>query len=105
MPNIKIQIVRFLGWEPQPGIVEFALTDVQGREYKFVDKIPIVSSEELDETSGYPLPETLACEILSRFRDEHGREFVRITTERPSAVESTEGISEFVVLSSQLCDF
>lgn len=102
MPNLEVQIVRFLGWDPQPGIVEFVLIDAEGQKHTFVDKIPIISEELLDEASEYPRPAHLACEVLTGSTDEFGQDRVRVTTLTPWGVESVAGLSEFVVLASQL---
>jgi hypothetical protein len=40
--------------------------------------------------------------VLNRWEDGKGRKFVRINTAKPLDIESTDGLSEFVVLSTQL---
>src|SRR5262249_13899900 len=94
--TLCVQIVRFVD-EHQPGWVECVFTDAEGRKHKFVDKVPIFSSDDLDERSVYPRAGGARCEVLTRWNDADGRELVRVTTARPDGVESTEGLSEFVV--------
>jgi hypothetical protein len=56
----------------------------------------------LDEKSKYPQPGATRCIVLRRWRDSHGRELVSISTAEPWSVESVDGLSEFVVLETQL---
>jgi hypothetical protein len=46
----------------------------------------------------------VACEILNIWHDQLQRELVRITIDRPYHVESTDKLSEFVVLATQLSE-
>jgi len=50
--------------------------------------------------SKYPTPGIVQCEVLDRFRDEKDRELVRVTIARPWGLESTEGVSEFILHES-----
>jgi hypothetical protein len=102
MPSVTIEVVRYLGNEPQPGTVECELIDALGRTHRFVEKIAVVSGEPLVASSAYPRSETIACEIEERWTDEHGRNLVRVDTERPWGIESTDGMTRFIVLSSQV---
>lgn len=98
MSRVAIQISSFL--DPHnPGIVEAKLTDAEGFVHTFVDKMPIFTDQMLDANSKYPHNGYLQCRVLSLSQDTSGRPLMRIRT-----IESTEGKSEFVVLSSQLCE-
>jgi len=44
------------------------------------------------------------CKVLERFRDIDGFDKARITLDRPDRLESTSGLTEFVVLDSSLED-
>ena len=56
----------------------------------------------LTEASTYPQPGAIRCEALAQWRDSSGAELVRVTTERPDDIESTEGLFEFIVPSSEV---
>jgi hypothetical protein len=99
--NLIVRIVRFVSAETQPGIVACEFLDAQNRIHTIIDKVPIFAVESLDERDSYPLPGVVRCEILASWRDAEGRELTRITT-RCDGVESTEGLSEFVVLGQQV---
>jgi|SRR6266850_4703095 len=99
--NLAVQIVRFVD-DHQPGWVECEFVDAEGRKHRLVDKIPIFTEHPLDRARKYPRSGSIRCEVLAEWRDASGRQLRRITTARPFDLQSTEGLSEFVVLSSQV---
>ena len=99
MHFIFVQILRFVDSD-FPGWVECELVDAKDCHHTLRDKVPIFTAELLDADSQYPRLAAVPCEILGRFQDEKGRELVRVSIEQPCCVESTEGLSEFVVLAS-----
>jgi hypothetical protein len=101
MAYLAVQIARFVD-DHQPGWVACEFVDAGGRSHSIIEKVPVLGSEDLDAASVYPRPGRVGCEIVNRWRDTDGRELVRITTVRPWCIESTEGLSEFVVLAEQL---
>ena len=103
MHTMEVVITKFV--DPhQPGFVECALTDAWGREWLFVEKVPVVTTAPLDEWSAYPQPGTIACEIVRRWRDAGGRELVTVDTERPSGVQSATGQTRFDLPAGQVRD-
>jgi len=99
--QLAVQIVRFVD-DAQPGWVSCEFEDAEGRRHEFIDKVPIFSDVMLDETSTYPHAGGARCTILGQWSDVNSRELVRVSTVKPDGIESTEGLSEFVVLSSQV---
>ncbi len=98
---MAVQIERFVD-EYQPGFVECRLVDAEGHPHLFIEKVPIVSADDLWSNSTYPVAGAIACEIEAEWTDHEGRNLVRVSTEKPWSVESTSGITRFVVLSSQV---
>jgi hypothetical protein len=96
-----VTISRFID-ESQPGRVECLLVDVLGRTWKFHEKVPIVSSEDLWTDSEYPRQGSIACTILAREADAEGREVVTIDTKNPWAIEGPDGTTVFEVFAAQL---
>jgi hypothetical protein len=96
MPDLMVRIVRFVDRD-FPGWVECEFVDAEGRRHSIIEKVPIVTTEDLGADSEYPKPGIVRCEILKRYRDDKGQELVRISTDRPTGIESTEGTSEFAV--------
>ena len=103
MTKVSIQIVRFLD-PTQPGLVACELVDASGDRHTLVDKVLMFTPARLDGHSLYPQAGVVPCEVISRWQDEEGRQLVRINTAKPWAVESDEGVTEFVVLSEQVVD-
>jgi len=103
MKELAIQIMRCVDDKHQPGWLECEFIDAEGRRHTLVDKVPIFSGAPLDSNSKYPQMGGVACEILNTWHDP-GRELVRITINRPYHVESTDKLSEFVVLATQLSE-
>lgn len=99
--NLAVQIVRWIE-DYQPGIVACEILDAHGGRHTIIDKLPYFTAEYLDSSSEYPRPGSIRCEVLSQWRDEVGRDLARISLARPYDMQSTEGLSEFVVLASQL---
>lgn len=98
---LAVQIERFVD-DHFPGFVECRLTDAFGRLHLFIEKIPVVTTENLWSDSAYPCVGTIECEVESSLIDEQGRELSWVNTGHPWSIESTEGISSFLVLSSQV---
>jgi len=102
MPSLRVSIIRFIN-EDQPGFVECEFTDANGTVHTLADKVPIFSLEALWSDSIYPQPEFARCEVLARSQDSRGQ-LARVTIARPDGLESSGGLSEFVVLESQLSE-
>jgi hypothetical protein len=101
MVELSVQIVGFVSAEPQPGVIACEFADAENRTHRVVDKVPIFSAAHLDGRSSYPLQGVVRCEVMASWKDASGRQLVRITT-GVDCVESTTGLSEFVVLRDQL---
>jgi len=96
--ELQVEIVRFVE-ECQPNIVEARFSDSEGRCHTFVDKSAIFSTDwSLDAATTYPQPGVIRCQVLAEWQVPDGPDLVRVTTE----IESTEGVSEFVVPSNQV---
>ena len=101
MVYVRVAIVEWVS-DYQPGVVKCLLTDASGKHYFMVHKLPLFTAASLDSRSVYPQPGSCACTILARTRDERNREIVKIDTDEPWGVQSTDGLSAFDVLSEQL---
>jgi len=77
----------------------------RGRGWRFAylcRKLPIVTNEDLWSTSSYPCEGAIACQLLAQWEGVGGQDLSRIDTSKPWGVESSSGVTEFVVASSQL---
>jgi hypothetical protein len=101
-PCLTVEIVRFISDEPIPGMVACEFTDADGHRHTLIDKAPIFSLVPLDASSTYPQAGVVRCEILAQWKDANKGDLTRISLVHPDDVESTGGLSEFVVLAEQL---
>lgn len=104
MFGVHVSVTKFLGFDPQPGIVEFVLIDVFGSVHTFVDKTPVPMEDwgSRDDLKTYPRPGTIRCQIVDQRVDGSGREVVTISTEKPDYVASTTDETVFEVYANQL---
>ena len=102
MPSLRVQIVRFVDEEPQPGIVESQFSDAQGELHSIIDKVPLFTSDVLWSDSEYPQPGSMECRVIERISDSSGN-LARISIE-PYHFELTNESSEFVVREADLFD-
>ena len=98
--HLKIRILRYVEAH-FPGWVECEFTDAENNRHSLVEKVPIVSEEDLGPDDSYPKNGLIRCEILERLHCA-GRDLLRVTTEHPDGVETKGGASKFLVLSSQI---
>jgi hypothetical protein len=101
---VKVAITRYVD-DAFPGFVECRLIDADGRDWFFIEKVPVVTLAHLDASSQYPQTGVIACQILGWRHDTDGRAIVSIDTEIPWHVQSSSGRTRFDVLADQLVDF
>jgi hypothetical protein len=98
--ELSVQVVRLVV-EHQPDIVACEFIDADDRRHTLIDKAPIFGLP-MDADWIYPKPVAARCLVLSRYPDDLGRELVKISIADPDYLESTDGVSEFVVLATQV---
>lgn len=104
MKAIRIKITSFIS-DDQPGFVECKFNDAWNKEHTVQDKVPIVTEKYLDANSDYPQDGVIACEIIAKWKDKDERTIYSVTTEKPWAVETINGLKEFDILEEQLTKF
>ena len=60
MKALKIKIRKFID-DHQPGFVECTFIDAWNKEHIIHEKVPVVSTENLNEDSIYPSEGAIAC--------------------------------------------
>jgi hypothetical protein len=103
MPNLRVQIVRFVDEEPQPGIVECQFRDARGQIHSIIDKVAYFTEANLWSDTDYPQPGFVECRVLER-GPASGGNLVRITIAEPWSIETTGLETEFVVSEAELSD-
>ena len=99
MKAIAIEIMRLVDDSGYPPLVECHLVDAEGQAHRFIEKDAVVTTRAIE---AFPSAGTIACEVESAWVDSEGRALVRAATTRPWGVESTAGVSRFVVLGEQV---
>ncbi len=101
MTSVAVEITRYVDTS-FPGWVELVLHDARGAVWTFVEKVPVVSTEGIDESSSFPRAGAIACEVVPGSSEVAGSGLVEIDTSRPLGIEAKDGTTRFVVRSSQL---
>lgn len=99
MPTIPITMTRFVS-DDFPFWVAFQLVDAHGTVHEFVEKEPVITCDHLTPDSAYPIAATVACSVLGSWRDAAGVQVVKVSVDQPWGLESTSGLTEFVMLAS-----
>jgi hypothetical protein len=102
MPSLRVQVVRFVDREPQPGIVESQFKDSQGQLHSIIDKVPMFTSADLWSDSDYPQAGFIECRVLEKLPGAGGN-LARINIE-PYHFEITNENPEFVVKEADLAE-
>jgi hypothetical protein len=103
MKALKIEITRFISID-QPGFVECRFRDAWNKEFIIEEKIPVVTTEDLDETSTYPKNGFIACEIIREWEGENNRKLITIDISKPWSVETNNGLTQFDVSPEDLIE-
>jgi len=101
MHVVGVSINAYVSDDPQPGLVRFTLADAAGREWQFLEKVPVVSLANLTAKSVYPQSGEMACIVVSRSSGQ-GRQIARIDTRAPWGVASVEGETVFDVFADKI---
>lgn len=101
MKGVSVSIVRFVDMD-FPGFVECRLVDAAGVEHRFVEKIPVVSTEDLWLDTAYPCPGVIACVVVAEHDGDPAT--VTIDTEQSWGVESVDGATRFHILRRDLIE-
>jgi hypothetical protein len=102
MTFLRVEIIRYVE-AYQPGIVACAFSDAEGTRHTFIEKLPLVTAQDLWWDSTYPQPGSAECAGVEYFQDATGRRVARITLDFCESLDSPP-VSSFVVLESQLSD-
>jgi len=100
MIEVRVTISKFID-ESNPGWVECLLVDVEGRTWKYREKVPVVSAGDLWVDSEYPRPGTIACAVIGQRVDASGRQILKIKMSAWT-VEGYDGGTEVEVFGDQL---
>jgi hypothetical protein len=97
---LRVDIVGFVD-ESFPGLVRCAFVDANGNRHTFIEKIPVVTFEDLWSDSVYPQNGTVPCLKVESLKSDTARRLARVTID-PLDSPADSDYSEFIVCESQL---
>lgn len=101
MAELHVQIVRFI-IDHQPPNVACEFVDAASRTHTVIDKVWMFSEQTVDAHSQHPLPGLIRCAVLAEWCDTRDQQLVSIDIANPDQIESTEGLTQFVVARDQV---
>jgi hypothetical protein len=99
--DLHVQIVRFI-MDHQPPIVAGEFVDAASRTHTVIDRVWMFSEKTLDAHSQFPQSGLIRCAVLAEWRDTRDQQLVSFYIASPDQIESTEGLTEFVVARDQV---
>jgi hypothetical protein len=100
MPCLRVEIVAFVD-ESFPGFVRCAFVDADGKRHTFIEKVPVVTTQELWRDSTYPQPGIVPCEGVEKVQD---GSLVRVSLGVGDSMDSPGYSADFIVFESQLVE-
>jgi hypothetical protein len=101
MTCLRVDIVGFAD-ESFPGFVQCAFADANGNRHTFIEKVPVVTAQELWSDSTYPQPGMVPCEREESLQGGAGRGLARVSIGVVDSMDSPRYSVQFIVLESQL---
>ncbi|TDD61843.1 hypothetical protein E1293_44560 [Actinomadura darangshiensis] len=96
--GVRATVVRWVGDDPQPGVVEVVLVDADGVRVTLLDKAPVFDGTgRLAPDAAYPQDIVLDCRVCGA-EDDGGR----VVVELEHGVESVDGRTSFTVAAEQV---
>lgn len=98
---LPVTITRFESAD-QPGWVVCEFTDASQTTHQFIEKVSVVTTLDLDESSSYPEPILLECRLCSVSRAPDGRRLAVIDLDHPYHISTEADESRFTVMADSL---
>lgn len=97
-----VTAIEYIQTGSHPDWVRCRFEDVHGRLWSIFEKVPVVTSDDFDETTPLPHPAYVAVHILNTYRDANNREVVTVDTDAIWGIETEDGVSVFDVFKGQI---
>jgi hypothetical protein len=95
--NIKVEIIEYINEEPFPGIVKCKFKDIYGKEWEFIDKTAIFSTENITKMTKLPINGFIRGKIIWEKNS-----IICFCTNEPDYIESIEGEKIFYLNKNQI---
>ncbi|WP_424949525.1 hypothetical protein [Deinococcus sp.] len=100
--DVSVILTRYLGDEPQPGIVKAQISDWEGIRHTFVDKVPMFTAEQ---PTHYPAVGQMRVQVLDEQPITGPWTRLLISTEQPFYICDDSGeYASFWVHSEQVVE-
>jgi hypothetical protein len=96
-----LTIIAFVD-ESFPGFVRCAFADANGSRHTFIEKFPVVTTEDLWNDSVYPQQGTVPCERVERLVGGTDHRLALVTIGVGDSMDSPGYAEQFLVRESQL---
>lgn len=103
MTCLRVDIIGFVD-ESFPGFVRCAFADAEGKRHTFIEKVPVVTTQDLWVDSAYPQQGTVPCEKVENFEGGIVNGLVRVTIGVGDSMDSPGYSEQFIVRESDLSD-
>jgi hypothetical protein len=98
MKALKVRIIKYVdNWNP--GWVKCVFKDIRGKEWSIIEKVPVITSENLDSNSQFPIDSFIACEVINQSHD-----IITIDLNKPWGVSEENGQTVFEVFEDQIIE-
>jgi|SRR5215470_12338190 len=101
MTCLRVDIVGFVD-ESFPGFVRCAFSDADGNRHTFIEKIPVVTTQDLWNDSIYPQQGSVPCERVECLKGEAERGLVHVTLDVGDSMDQPGYSEQFKVRETQL---
>ena len=101
MVAIKVKILGYVD-HSYPGWIRCSFIDAFGVEWFIIEKVPVITEENLDEKSIYPKDGFIACIIDESIEGNSKEEIVTINIEKPWGICAESGETIFKVFRNQI---
>ena len=103
MPAVAVSILGVIDGQGFPETVECELIDRFGAAWRFIEKLPVIEISSPD-SARYPRPGAIACQVIQTGKDDHGRSFFLVDTQRPWGAQTVGEVTRFEVFAEQLAE-
>lgn len=94
---IKAKATKLIDNSSYPEIVLCEIVDIDGQKHEFIDKWPVLSVEKFE--NNFPKGCIIGCVVLEEKETSY-----LVSTERPWAIESTNGKTIFEIVKESLLE-
>jgi len=101
MEGIKVDIIEYVD-DHQPGWVKCLFIDAEGSEWSIIEKVPIVSQENLNSESKYPIVGYIAGKISNKRLDNNFKEIATIDLSTPWGISEESGRTIFDIFCDSI---